>query len=406
MSEQSGRGHLWLYDTLARTTRPFEPSSPVVKLYVCGVTPYDTAHLGHGFTYVAFDVLVRYLQFLGYTVRYVQNITDVDDPLFERAQQTGVSHVDLAREQTERYLEDMAALNVLRADAYPHASAEIPRMVELIDRLLEGGNAYDSGGRVYFSVRSDPHYGELSRLKRDGMIALAREMGGDPDDTRKRDPLDFLLWRESHAGEPSFESPWGPGLPGWHIECSAMSSEYLGLPIDIHGGGNDLIFPHHESEIAQSEAASGTRPFARYWMHTGMVHLGGAKMSKSLGNMIFVRDMIERWGANAVRIYLSSHAYRADLDYDEQRVVESADLAARLKAAVSLPHVDGPALDAAARRDEFMTSMNRDLDTGGALTAMEDLVHEIDGAWQEGLDVSAAQATLRELGAILGLRFT
>jgi L-cysteine:1D-myo-inositol 2-amino-2-deoxy-alpha-D-glucopyranoside ligase len=403
MSE-SARSDLRLYDTLSGRVVPFEPRGPEVSLYVCGVTPYDTAHLGHGYTYVAFDVLVRYLQYLGLTVRYVQNITDVDDPLFERATQTGVHYADLAREQTERYLEDMAALNVLRADVYPYASKEIPRMIAMIERLLEGGYAYRSGGRVYFSVATDPNYGELSKLDRADMIARARAMGGEPDDARKRDPLDFLLWREAHAGEPDFNSPWGPGLPGWHIECSTMSSEYLGPSLDIHGGGNDLIFPHHESEIAQSEAATGVHPFARYWMHTGMVHMDGEKMSKSLGNMVFVRDLNARWGSDAVRLYLSCTHYTDDLFYDEAAVKAAASLATRLTVAATCPRPDGEPYDGGDVRARFEARMNDDLDTPGAIAVLANLAAEIETTRQAGRDVGPAQALLRELGAVLGLR--
>src|SRR5579859_4018249 len=242
---------LRLHDTLSGTIQDFTPGGNEVKLYVCGVTPYDTAHLGHGFTYVAFDTLVRYLRFLGYRVRYVQNITDVDDPLFEKARQLGISYQELAARETARYMEDMRALNVLPADLYPQASDEIPEMIRMAERLIDNGHAYVVDGRVYFRVSSDPNYGELSKLDRRTMLEFARERGGDPDDHRKEDPLDFLLWRPSGSDEFHADSRWGEGLPGWHLECSAMSLKYLGSPIDIHGGGSDLIFPHHESEIAQ-----------------------------------------------------------------------------------------------------------------------------------------------------------
>lgn len=405
MRQPSHETPLRLFDTLTGSTRPFEPIGSDVKLYVCGVTPYDTAHLGHGFTYVAFDVLIRYLQYLGLTVRYVQNVTDIDDPLFEKAQELGISHWDLAREQTDRYLADMQALNLLPADDYPHASHEIPRMVELVQALLDAGIAYTVEGYTYFSVASDPEYGTLSKLDREGMITLARERGGNPDDPRRRDPLDFVLWRPSREGEPSYESPWGAGLPGWHLECSAMSLKYLGAPLDIHGGGNDLIFPHHESEIAQSEGATDTKPFARFWMHTGMVHLDGEKMSKSLGNMVFVRDLIAQHGADGVRLYLSGCHYRDALYFNEALMEEAAALADRLSAVIALPSSDGEPIETREQfRSRFEDRMNDDLDTPGAIAVLRDLADAIESAHQVRKDVRPMQDLLRELGTVLGLR--
>ena len=396
---------LRLYDTLSRATRAFEPLGPTVNLYVCGVTPYDTTHLGHAFTFVSFDVLIRYLQYLDYTVRYVQNVTDVDDPLFDKARELGASHWDLAAEQTKRYLDDMQGLNVLPADVYPRASAEIPEMIELVRRLQDSGHAYAVDGHVYFSVASDPDYGALSKYDRPSMIAIARERGGDPDDPRRRDPLDFLLWRPSRADEPSAASPWGDGLPGWHVECSAMSLKYLGMPIDIHGGGVDLVFPHHESEIAQSESATGRRPFARYWLHTGMVYLGGEKMSKSLGNMVFAHELLQMFGANALRLYISSCHYRSELHYDRADLERAGALARYLEDATR--HSSGASaadIDRSMYLRRFTDRMNDDLDTPGAIAALEELATAIRTASEKGGGVSAAQELLRELGGVLGLR--
>jgi len=396
---------LRLYDTLSAGVRDFEPLGSEIKVYVCGVTPYDTTHLGHAFTFVSFDVMIRHLQYLGHTVRYVQNVTDVDDPLFEKARQIGESYETLAAKETERYFADMRDLNVLRAEVYPRASAEIPEMIEIVERLTDSGHAYTVDGHVYFSVKTDPAYGELSKLNRAEMIEMTRERGGDPDDPRRRDPLDFLLWRPSRAGEPRVASPWGEGLPGWHLECSTMSLKYLGAPLDIHGGGTDLIYPHHESEIAQSEGATGKHPFARFWVHTAMVYLGGEKMSKSLGNMVFVRDLLDSHGADAVRLYLSSHHYRAELHYDRAHLDSAAGLARELSEAVNLPGGGSPAeIDWAPYRERFLKRMNDDLDTPGAIGVLRELAEAMRVERANGRDVRAARRVLRELASVFGLQ--
>ena len=396
---------LQLYDTLSGTTRPFEPFGPTVSLYVCGVTPYDTTHLGHAFTFLSFDTLIRYLRYQGHTVRYIQNVTDVDDPLFEKARQLGVSYTDLATEQTNRYLADMRALNVLPADMYPHASGEIAEMITLIESLVRTGNAYVVEGSVYFSIATYPEYGQLSKYNREEMITIARERGGNPDDPRRRDPLDFVLWRPSKADEPAWPSPWGDGLPGWHIECSAMSLKYLQTPLDIHGGGADLLYPHHESEIAQSEVATSVRPFARFWLHTGMVYLGGEKMSKSLGNMVFARDLLANHGSDAIRIYLLGYHYRSVLHYDATILERAVAVAAGIAEAAWLASGAATApLDLAAYRDRFKDRMNNDLDTPGAVAVVEELANAIHTAHKQNQDLTAAQELLRELGDVLGLR--
>lgn len=393
---------LQLYDTLSRSIRPFEPLGPTVKLYVCGVTPYDTTHLGHAFVFSAFDVLVRYLRYLGHDVRYIQNITDIDDPLFERANAIGMPYDRLAAEQTDQYLADSEGMNMLAADAYPRASEEVPEMIELIEKLLARGRAYAVDGHVYFSQQTDPAYGELSRLTTEQLIELARERGGNPDDPLLRDPLDFLLWRPSGEGEPEMRSPFGPGLPGWHLECSAMSLKYLGAPLDIHGGGADLVFPHHESEIAQSEGATDIHPFARFWMHTAMVYMDGEKMSKSLGNMVFVRDLLQSHGANALRLYLAYTHYRRMLEYDPERLDAVAERAAELeRAARRASAAGGPTLQDEPYRARFLESMNDDLDTPGAVEVLLQLAEAIE---QHQGNVREAQAALHELGGILGLR--
>jgi L-cysteine:1D-myo-inositol 2-amino-2-deoxy-alpha-D-glucopyranoside ligase len=394
---------LRLHDTLSGTLRNFEPAGRDVKLYVCGVTPYDTAHLGHAFTYVAFDVLVRYLRYQGYGVRYVQNITDVDDPLFEKARQLGVPYGELAARETERYLEDMRALNVLPADLYPRASSEITEMIRIAQTLVDNGHAYAVDGRVYFRIASDPHYGELSKLDRTEMLRIARDSGGDPDDGRKEDPLDFLLWRPSGGDEFHAKSKWGEGLPGWHLECSAMSLKYLGAPIDIHGGGTDLIFPHHESEIAQSETSTDVRPFSRFWMHTALVYMDGEKMSKSLGNMVFARDLMNGPGADAVRVYVSSCHYRSELHWNLEAFHSAAAKAALLQQATQVRSEGEVTFIPAGFRGRFVDRMNDDLDTPGALNVLAELAATIREISSRNEDARPAQGLLRELGQILGL---
>jgi L-cysteine:1D-myo-inositol 2-amino-2-deoxy-alpha-D-glucopyranoside ligase len=277
-------------------------------------------------------------------------------------------------------------------------------MIEMVQTLLAGGHAYAVDGRVYFSIAGDPSYGELSRLDRAAMIELARERGGDPDDPRRRDPLDFLLWRPAEGDEPRTSSPWGEGLPGWHLECSVMSLKYLGAPIDLHGGGDDLIFPHHESEIAQSEAATGTRPFVRHWMHTAMVYLDGEKMSKSLGNMIFVRDLIDDPGPDAVRLYLAGTHYRSPLYYDEPALASAAQRVRFLAEAAALPSgVEDASVDVPAYHRAFEERMSDDLDTPRAIQVLIDLAAELRRESAAGRNITEGQALLRELGDVLGL---
>ena len=289
-----------LRNTETDAVQPLEPGDRPVGLYVCGITPYDTTHLGHAFTYVVFDVLVRTLRASGQPVRYVQNVTDIDDDIIRRARELGTTWEHLAAKETALYEADMAALNVLAPDVFPRASQTIPKITELIRRLEAQGHAYQRDGNVYFRVGSVTDYGRLSRLSREQMVKLSAERGADPNDPRKQDPLDFILWQASAAPEPCWPSPWGDGRPGWHIECSAMALENLGKQVDVHGGGADLIFPHHDSEIAQSEAATGVRPFARIWAHVGMLRYQGEKMSKSLRNLVLVRDLRRRQHPGAV----------------------------------------------------------------------------------------------------------
>ena len=394
-----------LYNTLTRRKEEFVASHLPVRLYVCGITPYDATHIGHAFTYVAFDVLVRYLELKGFPVRYVQNVTDVDDDILRQAKKLGVHWEELAREQTGQYLADMAALNVRRPAVMPKASEEVPKIQEIVDVLLVRGYAYLSGGNVYFDISKDPDYGKLSRLMREQMLVLAKERGGYPDDPKKTDPLDFVLWQESAPGEPAWDSPWGKGRPGWHVECSAMSLKYLGETLDIHGGGEDLIFPHHESEIAQSEQYTCRHPFSRFWMHTGMVRLGGEKMSKSLGNLVMVREVLSRHSGDALRLYLLGFHYRQGWDYQEEGLQRAEVLAGEIKEALedwSQPNTTE--VDVAqpvwAR---FVAAMEDDLDTPRAIQALPELTREISRQKQLGGNVHESQAALARMARVLGL---
>jgi cysteinyl-tRNA synthetase len=360
-----------LFNTLTQSLEEFAPLvDNTVRIYVCGITPYDTTHLGHAFTYVSFDTLIRYLEFRGYTVNYVQNVTDIDDDILRKAREVGMAWDELGRRETERYLRDMDALNVRRPNVYAHATQETPAMIEIIQTLLARGYAYESGGSVYYSIKSDPDFGMMARAiglnDYSAMLTIANERGNYPDDPRKKDPLDFVLWQAQAPGEPAWPSPWGPGRPGWHIECSAMSIHYLGPQLDIHGGGADLAFPHHTCEIAQSEHFTGKAPFSRFWMHTGMVHQDGEKMSKSLGNLTLVSDLLQNYSANAIRITLLNHHYRYPWECfpeDLQVATETVELFQRVHALVG-ERVDGAD---SLLYDRFIAAMENDLNTPQAL---------------------------------------
>ena len=321
------RGEPCIYNSLSRKEERLEAGS-LIGLYVCGITPYDTTHLGHAFTFTAFDVLVRYLRFLGHRVTYVQNFTDVDDDILLRAGATEVDWKELGEEQTRKYMEDMKILNNLPPDIMPRATDHIEDMIGVIEGLLEKGFAYKTMGNIYFRVQSTQIFGKLCPIPYEAQLQLANERGNFPGDPLKKDPLDFVLWQAKKEGEPYWPSPWSEGRPGWHIECSAMSMKYLGENLAIHGGGEDLMFPHHDCEIAQSENYIG-QPFGRYWMHTGMVYCGAKKMSKSLGNMIFLSDLVVNVPPDAVRLYLLSHHYRRSWNYDPQGL-EAANSLARI----------------------------------------------------------------------------
>ncbi|MCX6509689.1 MAG: cysteine--tRNA ligase, partial [Actinobacteria bacterium] len=309
-------GPMRLFDTARREVVAFEPS-PVVLMYTCGITPYDATHLGHAATYVTYDILQRRLRDLGHETRCVRNVTDVDDDLLRKARELGVHYLDLAAAETARFDADMEALNVVECWSEPRATSAIADIRGFIGMVLDQGHAYESGGSVYFDVSSFERFGQISHYNREQMIDLARQHGGNPDDPNKRDPLDFVLWQPSAADEPSWESLWGPGRPGWHIECSALALRELDTTIDLHGGGSDLIFPHHECEAAQSEAATG-QPFVRHWMHQAMVRMDGEKMSKSLGNLVFISELRKTWDVRAIRLAIVSHHYRDSWEWDDE----------------------------------------------------------------------------------------
>jgi L-cysteine:1D-myo-inositol 2-amino-2-deoxy-alpha-D-glucopyranoside ligase len=371
-----------LRNTETNAVQPLERRPDPVGIYVCGITPYDTTHLGHAFTYVAFDVLIRVLRAAGQPVRYVQNVTDVDDDIIRRARELGTTWDHLADKETALYVRDMDALNVLAPDVFPRASQTIPKIIALIVRLEAQGHAYQRDGHVYFRVGSVADYGRLSRLSREEMITLSAQRGADPNDPRKQDPLDFVLWQASAPDEPRWESPWGVGRPGWHIECSAMALEHLGPQVDVHGGGSDLIFPHHESEIAQSESATGVRPFARIWVHVGMLRYQGEKMSKSLRNLVLVRDLLGKYDADSIRVLLLRHHYREPWEYTADQLDDASAWTKGLRAAAGRSRNRSGGLTLAVR-----SALEDDLDTPRALRLLEEGLSGGDGGWRAAADL-------------------
>ncbi len=392
-----------LFNTLTQSLEDFVPiNDTMVRIYVCGITPYDTTHLGHAFTYASFDTLIRYLEFCGRSVHYVQNVTDIDDDVLRKAKELGMAWDELGRRETERYLSDMDALNVRRPNVYARATNEIPSMIEIIQTLLARGYAYESAGCVYYSVKKDAEFGIMARAiglnDYHAMLTIANERGNYPDDHRKRDPLDFVLWQAQAPGEPAWPSPWGAGRPGWHIECSAMSMRYLGPQIDIHGGGIDLAFPHHTCEIAQSEHFTQKAPFSRFWMHTGLVHQDGEKMSKSLGNLTLVSNLLKDYSATAIRITLLNHHYRYPWEcFPEDLMVatETTELFQQMHAIVG----DQTGGEDSLLRGRFIAAMENDLNTPEALL----LLRQAAESTLANRCVNTAAEILR-LVRVLGLR--
>jgi L-cysteine:1D-myo-inositol 2-amino-2-deoxy-alpha-D-glucopyranoside ligase len=393
-----------LYNTLSRKIEDFTHPGNQITLYVCGITPYDTTHLGHAFTYSTADILVRYLELQGIPVRYVQNVTDIDDDILRKAGQVGEDWRSLGDRWTRHFINDMIALNIRPPDEYPRATDVIDQIIAMVQDLLESGVAYETAGNVYFDLESWPEYGKLSRIPRHEMLPVANERGNKPDDPHKRSPLDFVLWQAQAEGEPAWESPWGPGRPGWHIECSAMSTCFLDKTIDIHMGGEDLVFPHHESEIAQVEPVTGEAPFVRYWMHIAMVQHDGEKMSKSLGNLVMIRDLLEERSADTLRIYMALHHYRQAWGHNREELSQADKLGEKIKLAVQAESGMVEVLDPLTYRVAFFEAMDNDLDTSTALIVLGNLADEIISASAQRMDISMAQAVLRSLSATFGLR--
>jgi L-cysteine:1D-myo-inositol 2-amino-2-deoxy-alpha-D-glucopyranoside ligase len=394
-----------LFNALSQNFEKFEPEGDAVTIYVCGITPYDTTHVGHGFTYASFDILIRYLEYLGHQVRYAQNVTDIDDDMLRRASQLGEDWWSLGNQWTTHFIKDNLALNLRPPEYLPRATDVIDEIISAVQTLVRVGVAYESNGSIYFNIAKDHEYGKLSRLSLDEMLPIASERGNNPDDPNKVNPLDFVLWQAQVDGEPAWNSPWGPGRPGWHIECSTLSSKFLGLPIDIHGGGADLIFPHHESEIAQAEFSNDMERFTRFWMHIAMVHYQGDKMSKSLGNLVMIRDLLdEGYKSDAIRLCLANHHYRFPWKFTVDDLNRAAELAEEIHQAVLVEGGQGQFVDPLPTEEAFRSAMDDDLNAPTALRALSDLARTIIVAADAGSDVSKAQEILRNLAGILGLR--
>jgi len=405
---------LKIYNTLTRKTEEFQTLEPnLVKMYVCGVTVYNDAHVGHAMSALVFDIVRRYLEFRGYNVKHVMNYTDVDDKIIKRANELGEEPLKLSQRYIEDYARDLQNLNVLPATSNPQVSTTIPLIIDFIQGLIQKEHAYPApNGDVYFRVESDDDYGKLSARKLEDMQAGARIEVGEAKDN----PMDFALWKAAKPGEISWDSPWGKGRPGWHIECSAMNLAELGEQIDIHGGGNDLIFPHHENEIAQTESYTG-KEFAKYWVHNGMLQLGGEKMSKSLGNIISIKEFLSKRSADVMRMLVLNGTYRAPLMFNDDTLDAAEKNVERLKSALrpASPSASGLSADAASALDiakesaktNFTEAMDNDFNTAGAVAALFELSKAINTARDNGAtddQLKSAQATFSELAGVLGLK--
>jgi cysteinyl-tRNA synthetase len=394
---------LRLYNTMSRRVDEVPLREDELKMYVCGITPYDHSHLGHAMSYIIFDVLRRYMEYRGYKLKHVQNYTDIDDRIIMKANATGRPFDEVAQEFISEYEEEMRELNITPAHIYPRATQEIPQIIEMVEKLIANERAYATeSGDVYYNVRRDADYGKLSGRN---VETISRDYARVESTEEKRDPADFALWKAAKPGEPSWESPWGPGRPGWHIECSAMSYRYLGSQLDLHGGGQDLIFPHHENEIAQSEAYTGVKPFVKHWVHNGWLTLGEEKMSKSLGNIVTIGEGLKTYGADGMRVFVLTAHYRAPLNYSTESLESGKRAAERLRIAATLPDPEGQPAEFVAEdyRKRFVEAMDDDLNTAGALAVLFDLVREINRARDDGRSVREGQAMLRMLAGVLGL---
>jgi len=403
---------LRIYSTLSRQKEDFVTLEPgAVKMYVCGPNLYGPAHVGHAMSYIIFDTIRRYLQYRGYRVKYVQNFTDIEDRIIETAHSLNTTVQELAEKYIARFYAEMDALNVLRADYNPRATGVIPKIIEIVAGLVEKGYAYPVDGDVYFRVTRMPDYGKLSHRALDGMEAGARiEV-----DERKEHPMDFALWKASKPGEPAWDSPWGKGRPGWHIECSAMSMQYLGEQLDIHGGGHDVIFPHHENEIAQSEAFTGKVPFVRYWVHNALLrlHEGEEKMTRHLGNIVSIQEALDRYSSDAIRLFILSSHYRSPLTWKDENILAAERGVERIKVALKdwtghPQQSPGDALceEADRARNEFIAGMDDDFNSPRAIAQVYELARLINAARDAQApaeSVAYAQGILHELTGVLGL---
>jgi cysteinyl-tRNA synthetase len=387
-----------LYNSLTRKKEEFKPLGEEVKMYVCGVTVYDHSHLGHALSSIVFDVLDRYLEFRGFKVKKVQNFTDVDDKIINRANADKVPWTDITEKYIKSFFKSADGLNVRRATVHPRATEDMPEIIELIKRLIEAEAAYELRGSVYYRVRSKPDYGKLSGQNIDEMLEGARN-----EESGKEDPADFALWKAVKAEEPNWDSPWGLGRPGWHIECSAMAFKHLGEQIDIHGGGLDLIFPHHENEVAQSESASGKTPFSGVWMHNGLLRTTGAAMSKSLGNAFDVNLALEEFSSDAIRLWILQSHYRTNPLLDKKLIGDAERSMRRIRQAVeAVPVISEKSLDPEPFKRRFVEAMDDDLNTPQALAAIFDLCRKMNRTRSDGNNVSAAADLVRELTGALG----
>jgi cysteinyl-tRNA synthetase len=397
-----------IYNTMSRSKDPLEPvEDGKVRLYVCGPTVYDRAHVGHAMSSIVFDVIRRYLEFRGFKVKHVMNYTDVDDKVIRRALELDIDPVKLAQGYIQEYDQHLTDLNILPAHENPRVSTEIDGIIELVETLVNKDLAYAVEGDVYFRVKEHPQYGKLSGRKLEDMRAGFRlEV-----DERKEDPADFALWKAAKPGEPAWESPWGLGRPGWHIECSAMALRHLGEQIDIHGGGNDLIFPHHENEIAQSESVTGKK-FAKYWTHNGMLQISGEAMSKSVGNMVTIEEFLAEHEADALRMMILNASYRAPLTFNEEVILQAEKGLERLRGGMRTATADEKSeIDLTEQiekmREGFQTAMDDDFNTPAALSHLFDLVRVINQSRDAGAsrdELQPSQASLEELAGVLGLR--
>ncbi len=417
-----------VFNTLSGRKEEFNITGNRIRMYVCGVTVYDYCHIGHARSQVVFDTIYRYLKWKGYEVTYVRNFTDVDDKIINRAREENLPWQDIAEKYIEAFYQDMEPLGIERPDIEPRATEHIPQMIQMIQALLDRGHAYISEGNVYFNVKSFPEYGKLSKRTLDEMIAGARVEPGEG----KQNPLDFALWKASKPDEPSWDSPWGPGRPGWHIECSAMSTHYLGPSLDIHGGGLDLIFPHHENEIAQSEGATGVKPFVRYWIHNGFVRVNQEKMSKSLGNFFTIREILETHDPEALRLFLLGRHYRSPVDFTEKGLRDALAALERMYFSLyillnrsSFKTIDkAPRFSSTMNADElpdefshlknlitrFKAAMDDDFNTPQAIGAVFDALNQLNNfalkrtphpAWEKALFLFIS--SLKHISAVLGV---